>query len=57
MITIRFDPVVSPKSLHPDHDIFVYDYAGRKPVLRRITTTPLVDEIQPMAWDDNISAT
>ncbi len=51
--TIRFDPVVSPKSLHPDHDIFVYDYAGKKPVLHRITSTPGVDEIQPMAWDDN----
>ena len=51
--TIRFDPVVSPKNLHPDHDIFIYDYAGKKPVLRRITSTPMVDEIQPMAYDDN----
>ena len=51
--TIRFDPVVSPKDLHPDHDIFIYNYAGMKPVLRRITSTPMVDEIQPMAYDDN----
>jgi Tol biopolymer transport system component len=51
--TIRFDPVVSPKSLHADHDIFIYNYSGKRPVLRRITSTPKVDEIQPMAYDDN----
>ncbi len=51
--TIRFNPVVSPKDLHPDHDIFIYDYAGKNPVLHRITSTPMVDEIQPMAYDDN----
>lgn len=50
--TLRFDPIVSPKSLHPDHDIFIYNYAAKTPVLRRITSTPLVDEIQPMAYDD-----
>jgi Tol biopolymer transport system component len=50
--TIRFDPVVAPKNLHFNHDIFVYDYAGKKPVLKRITATPLVDELQPMEYDD-----
>ncbi|MCX6247194.1 MAG: hypothetical protein NTW10_05630 [Bacteroidetes bacterium] len=50
--TIRFDPVITPKNLHFSHDIFVYDYAEKKPVLRRITRTPLVDEIQPMSYDD-----
>jgi Tol biopolymer transport system component len=50
--TLRFDPVVSPKNLHFTHDIFIYDYAGKKQVLRRITSTPLVDEIQPMSYDD-----
>jgi Tol biopolymer transport system component len=50
--TLRFDPVIAPKNLHFNHDIFIYDYAGKKPVLRRITATPLVDEIQPMPYDD-----
>ena len=50
--TIRFDPVVSPKSLHFYHDIFIYDYESKKPVLRRITSTPQVDEIQPMVYDE-----
>lgn len=50
--TLRFDPVVSPKDLHFNHDIFVYNYAGKKPVLRRITSTPLVDEIQPMEYNE-----
>jgi len=50
--TLRFDPVVAPKNLHFNHDIFIYNYAGKKPVLRRITATPLVDEIQPMSYDD-----
>jgi Tol biopolymer transport system component len=50
--TLRFDPVVPPKNLHFAHDIFIYNYAGRKPVLRRITATPLVDEIQPMSYDE-----
>lgn len=50
--TLRFDPVVAPKDLHFNHDIFVYDYAAKKPVLKRITSTPLVDELQPMEYDD-----
>jgi len=50
--TLRFDPVVAPKNLHFNHDIFIYDYAHKKPVLQRITSTPLVDEIQPMSYDD-----
>jgi hypothetical protein len=51
--TIRFDQVVSPKSLHFNHDIFIYNYEAKTPVLRRITSTPLVDEIEPMSYDDH----
>jgi hypothetical protein len=32
----------------PDHfDLFVYDYANRSEILRRITQTPVADEIKP----------
>ncbi|MCX6270141.1 MAG: hypothetical protein NTU44_02790 [Bacteroidetes bacterium] len=33
------------------HDIFVFDYAGKKRLLRRITDSPLSDERQPMEYD------
>jgi Tol biopolymer transport system component len=51
--TLRFDPIVSQKSIHPDHGIFIYNYESKKPVLRRLTATTGVDEIQPMAYNDN----
>ena len=48
------DKNVLPESFH--YDIFYYDYAGRSNVLRRITSTPEYDEIQPMQYDSaNIS--
>ena len=50
--TLRFDPVVRQKDLQFNHDIFIYDYAGKKNVLQRITSTTQVDEIQPMSYDD-----
>lgn len=38
----------------PDNfDLFVYDYANRSNVLRRITNTPLADEIKPEPADFN----
>jgi Tol biopolymer transport system component len=41
---------IEPKIMDdvPDHfDLFVYDYANRSKVLRRITDTPLADETKP----------
>lgn len=32
-------------------DLFIFDLAGRSPVLRRLTETPDVSERQPMPWD------
>jgi Tol biopolymer transport system component len=51
--TLRFDPIVSQKDIHPEHGIFIYNYEAKKPVLRRLTSTTGVDEIQPMAYNDN----
>ncbi|MCX6249346.1 MAG: hypothetical protein NTX61_01195 [Bacteroidetes bacterium] len=51
--TLRFDPKTDISKLHFTNDIFIYDYAGKKNILKRITNTPLTDEIQPMAYADN----
>lgn len=34
-------------------DLFLYDYAGKNKVLRRLTNTPLADETNPLAIADN----
>ncbi|MEI6575879.1 MAG: hypothetical protein WCO63_06850 [Bacteroidota bacterium] len=34
-------------------DLFIYHYIGRKPVLKQITNTPMVDERMPMEYEDN----
>ena len=50
--TIRFDPKVDIRKLHFLNDLFVYDYKGKKNVLRRVTNTPEVNEVQPMPYAD-----
>lgn len=38
----------------PDNfDLFVYDYANRNPVLKRITNTPIANEIMPESYGFN----
>ncbi|NQU35545.1 MAG: hypothetical protein HQ521_20155 [Bacteroidetes bacterium] len=38
----------------PDNfDLFVYDYANRTPILKRITNTPLANEIEPDSYGFN----
>ncbi len=38
----------------PDNfDLFVYDYANREPILKRITNTPIANEIQPNSYGYN----
>lgn len=34
-----------------NYDVFYYDFAGRSNVLRRITSTPYFDELNPMQYD------
>ena len=50
--TIRFDPVIRPGMLPEMNDLFIYRYKAKSPVLRRITNTPYVNEIQPMPYPD-----
>ncbi len=45
---------VDTRDVLPDHsnlDIFTYDYSGKSNVLKRITSTPLADEIHPLPGD------
>jgi hypothetical protein len=50
--TLRFYQKVTPGKQLPNNDIFLYNYRTRSPLLRRITATPVVNEIQPMPWSD-----
>ncbi|HNW76517.1 MAG TPA: hypothetical protein PKJ28_06480 [Bacteroidales bacterium] len=54
--TLRFYEKVSPGECSANNDLFVYNYRSKSPVLKRITATPQVDEIQPMPWYDNYFA-
>ncbi len=36
-----------------NNDLFLYDLESRNPILRRLTKTPLVDEIKPRAFKEN----
>ncbi len=56
--TIRYDVetyLASPKDtiaqLPKQTDIFLYNYAVKSPVLRRVTNTPNANETQPMEYD------
>lgn len=51
--TIRFDEKVDISKLHFTNDIFICNYSAKRNILRRITNTPLVDDIQPMPYADN----
>lgn len=44
--TLRPDLPFYPDDVQDHHDLFVYHYAKRLPVLRRITRTPMTDERQ-----------
>ncbi len=49
--TIRTLGDKSLKILPSTKDIFVYDYAKKSQILKRVTNTPLVDEDQPSEYD------
>ena len=51
--TIKFDPKTDINSIQYNNDIFVLDYKGHSHLLRRITKTPDVDEIQPSSYMGN----
>jgi Tol biopolymer transport system component len=50
--TIRFNEKVPVGNRHFGTDLFLYDFMGKKNVLKRITHTSNVNEIQPMPYDD-----
>ncbi|HTX87947.1 MAG TPA: hypothetical protein VMC08_03080 [Bacteroidales bacterium] len=51
--TIRFDPRVDISKISFDNDLFLYDYANHKNVLKRVTRTPGANEIMPMPYRGN----
>ncbi len=51
--TIRFDEKVKISKLQFNNDLFIYDYAGKSNILRRITKTNEADETQPMPYAGN----
>jgi Tol biopolymer transport system component len=51
--TIRFNEKIRMENRHFPTDLFLYDFAGKKNVLKRITNTSLANEIQPMPYDDH----
>lgn len=51
--TLRFDEKVKIDKLQYNNDLFIYDYAGKSNILKRITRTEEADETQPMPYADN----
>jgi hypothetical protein len=51
--TLRFDAAPDIGNITYSNDIFILDYAGHSPLLRRITNTPGIDERSPSAWTGN----
>jgi len=47
----QFDIKLLPKNLN--HDIFIYDRDSKEQTLRRVTSTPFIDELAPMEYDGN----
>lgn len=50
--TLVWDPENEPEEVPITTDLFVYDYAEKSPILRRITTTPFNNETQPRPLKD-----
>ncbi|MFC2102642.1 hypothetical protein ACFLS7_06565 [Bacteroidota bacterium] len=51
--TVRFYEKVDISKLTFNNDIFIYKYRSRSPLLKRITNTPLANEVQPFPYSDN----
>lgn len=45
-----------PADLPQHYDVFVYSYSNKDPLLRRITDTPVANELQPMPFGNNYVA-
>ncbi|MBN2173509.1 MAG: PD40 domain-containing protein [Bacteroidales bacterium] len=51
--TIRFDEEYDPGKIQKRYDLFLYNFKNPDNVMRRVTETPLVNEIQPMEYENN----
>ncbi|RLD60003.1 MAG: hypothetical protein DRJ05_05440, partial [Bacteroidetes bacterium] len=53
--TIRFEKKFDPKALKKQkrYDLFLYKYHERDNILRRVTNTPLANEVQAMEYENN----
>ena len=49
--TLHFGLTPHPNELLPEtYDVFILNYKNRSPLLRRVTNTPLANEMQPMEY-------
>jgi len=48
--TLRIDPKLTKPGLPLSHDLFLYDYKLKPKVLRRLTNTPSIDELQAIEY-------
>jgi hypothetical protein len=49
--TDSLDAKLKPGSVEESYDVFMCDYPGKSPLLKRITSTPGVNEINPVQYD------
>ncbi len=49
--TIRFENKYEIKDVQKRYDLFLYKYEDKDNILRRVTKTPLANEIQPMEYE------
>lgn len=54
--TIRFESRYKPGEVQSKFDLFLYNYREKEPVMRRVTRTPLANEIQALEYEDNYIA-
>jgi len=48
--TLKFGDNDLPKNMSQTYDLFIYEYAKKDPLLKRVTNTPHASEIQPMPY-------
>jgi Tol biopolymer transport system component len=51
--TIRFENKYKPGEVQKYYDLFLYNYSERSGILRRVTQTPLANEIKAMEYEPN----
>ncbi len=50
--TLEWDEPTEPGTIGKYYDLFIYDYAAKDPILRRVTNTPVASEKQPQPYMD-----